>query len=321
MHLLSSTSSFNSNTSSSNASSSGSGNTCAQRNGGRHRTRSTPHGPLTLHKIARIKMLDRHSCYVAGIQRDIASKEILSKPAFFGQFGEISSIRVLRDRDPGEVYLRFRSEGAAVRAIAWCNSQSCMGISAQHGYQKYCIKFIDNKRCKRPNCPHRHSWCDNRDIIPSATAINAAQQQQPQQMVESIHSTLPLHAATNVETARNGEPDQNNQMVDTNVNRAGMMMLQGQLMELQRQYMASQKWQHWLMTQVQELKEENYRLRTENQFLSLVPGPMPSGAPCADDYQLLIVDGLERVNPHFDEGLVHEIVHDVLAEPLPQNGQ
>lgn len=106
MHLMSTTSS-NSNTSGSSLSGSTGGgkSTPPARHSSRHRTRNTPHGPLTLHKIARIKMLDRHSCYVAGIQREIATKEILSKPAFFGQFGEISSIRVLRDRDPGEVYL------------------------------------------------------------------------------------------------------------------------------------------------------------------------------------------------------------------------
>ena len=120
-----------------------------------------------------------------------------------------------------------------------------------------------------------------------------------------------------METARNGEPDARHMDHMVNPNEAGLMMLQRQLMELQSQYVESQKCQHWLMTQVHQLKEENTRLQMENQFLSLVPGSNEEQS----DYQLLIVDGLDNMNADFDEGLVHEIVQDVFAECLPQNGR
>lgn len=273
-------------------------------------------------------MLDRHSCYVSGIQREIASKEILSKPAFFGQFGEISSIRVLRDRDPGEVYLRFHSEKDAIRAIAWCNSQSPLGISAQHGYQKYCIKFIDNKRCKRPNCPHRHSWCDNRDIIPSASAIT--------QQGGNHHQCQVL--PTKLETSRNGECHANQvnvmnpmvQMVDSN----GFAVMRNQFMDLKRQYIQQREMMQSIMSNVAQLKAENSRLRMENQFLSLVPGSTEPAVPqqAPSGYHRLIVDGLDRpkamdlgkmdlnfdvnFDVDLDEGLVHEIVRDIFEEPM-----
>lgn len=254
----------------------------------RHRTRPTPHGQLTLHKIARIKMVDRHSCYVAGIQREIATKEILEKPSFFGQFGQITSLRVLRDRDPAEVYIRFASDFDAVRAINWCNGQAALGISAEHGYQKYCIKFIDGKRCNRPGCPHRHSWAPNEDILPSATEIAQAQ-----------CTRIPSAVKTRVAAPR---LDQSMMSLES--------QFRAQFADLEMKFRAQQDQMQQLLFHVDQLRTENARLRTENKFLSLVPGPV-EGHEGPDK---LIMTGLVHQQPMFDEHLVNEIVEEVFAQ-------
>jgi len=131
------------------------------------------HSALSFRKLTSMKIVDRSSCYVYGISKDMADKAMLGKYEMFGRFGEILSIRIIQDKDPCEVYIRYASQSAAVRAINWCNNSRLMagldagrGYHAKHGYHKYCVKFVNGHRCKRSsNCPNRHSWADTADII------------------------------------------------------------------------------------------------------------------------------------------------------------
>jgi len=70
----------------------------------------------------------------------------------------------LQDKSPCQIYVRFGSEAAAVAAVAWCKAEPAIFADAKHGYQKYCVKFINNQKCTKANCPNRHSWCDTKDI-------------------------------------------------------------------------------------------------------------------------------------------------------------
>jgi len=77
--------------------------------------------------------------------------------------------------------------------------------------------------------------------------------------------------------------------------------------EEQRQ---KEAWQKWRAERVEQLRIENNRLRSENQFLSLVPGPT-EGHFGPDK---LIVTGLVHQEPIFDEHLVNEIVEEVFSQ-------
>lgn len=127
-----------------------------------------PHGSLSYGKLTSMKIVDRQSCYAVGIKKCNASKPILSKFEFFGRFGPISSLRIIQKTNPVEVYIRYVRADSAAAAIEWCREQQ---LSADHGYHKYCIKFINNKTCRRLNCPNRHSWCHEKADIMTKTPI------------------------------------------------------------------------------------------------------------------------------------------------------
>ena len=141
---------------------------------------------LSFRKLTSMKIVDRSSCYIVGIKKDMADKALLAKYELFGRFGDILSIRIIQDKDPCEVYIRFATQASALRAIDWCNSTASLFMNAKHGYQKYCIKFINGQNCKRSNinCPNRHSWADTKDIltfknsrlVPNAVVSNSVEE-------------------------------------------------------------------------------------------------------------------------------------------------
>merc|ERR1719203_2605249 len=82
------------------------------------------HSALSFRKLTSMKIVDRSSCYIVGISKDLADKAMLAKYELFGQFGDILSIRIIQDKDPCEVYIRFATQSSAVRAIDWCNGHA-----------------------------------------------------------------------------------------------------------------------------------------------------------------------------------------------------
>jgi len=123
------------------------------------------HSALSFRKLRAMKIKDRSSFHVIILNADLATPESLSSQQLFGQFGAIASIRILKDTSPREAHIRFANEDAAAQAIEWCNNQSPLFVNAKYGYQKYCVKFINNQPCDIPGCAMRHSWSDTRDIL------------------------------------------------------------------------------------------------------------------------------------------------------------
>jgi len=126
------------------------------------------HSALPFKKLRSMKVTDRFSCSVILRQPAAALPTVLSRPEYFGQFGKIVSLRVLQESQPLEVFVRFSEEAAAVRAIAWCSSQSVLFSGAMHGYQKYCVDFLNGQMCRKRTCRNRHAWCDVPAVGPYA---------------------------------------------------------------------------------------------------------------------------------------------------------
>jgi len=213
-----------------------------------------PHGAVTFGKLTSMKIKDRSSVYVAGIKKCNASRIILSKYENFGQFGAISSLRIIQKTNPAEVYLRYVRPEAASRAIEWCRNR---GLDADHGYHKYCIKFINNKTCKRLNCPNRHSWCYEQNDIMTKYKLEPASTPQPinAQPLCFPKSTGRADIALNFPM-----DDSENTHKCSPIDVDPLKTLQAQFLRLQQQYTAQNEFIKNLMISHRKLKDENQRL-------------------------------------------------------------
>jgi len=80
------------------------------------------------------------------------------------------------------VFIKYTSSTAATRAIQWCLET---GISAKHGFQRYCSKLLCNKACKRRNCPNLHQWASPEDIMDANEAKNFSPATKPKNKAKS----------------------------------------------------------------------------------------------------------------------------------------
>jgi len=211
------------------------------------------HSALSFRKLTSMKIVDRSSCYIVGIKKDMADKALLAKYELFGRFGDILSIRIIQDKDPCEVYIRFATQASALRAIDWCNSTASLFMNAKHGYQKYCIKFINGQNCKRSNinCPNRHSWADTKDIltfknsrlVPNAVVSNS---------VEEDNEKLSPKRGVPTEDQTDAQEKMRHDIE--------MRTLQNQFLSLQKQYAKQSHFVNDLVVKMQELQRENKEL-------------------------------------------------------------
>merc|ERR1719461_1513011 len=49
----------------------------------------------------------------------------------------------------------------------WVNTnlRPSIGVTAKHGYQKYCTKFLQRKKCNRIKCQLLHEWKDFKEVL------------------------------------------------------------------------------------------------------------------------------------------------------------
>lgn len=111
-----------------------------------------------------MKILDHYSLFFETVNQEFVNEDTLGNPELLGQFGPIKQVRVLQESNPVQIYVRFVERVSAVEAIKFCKERPDLFKDAKHGYQKYCIKFINKQKCRRQGCPNRHSY-DLWDII------------------------------------------------------------------------------------------------------------------------------------------------------------
>ena len=116
------------------------------------------HSALSFRKLRSMKILDYFSVLAVVLQDDIVDNDILGRQEVFGQFGPIRSIRVIQESKPVQIYVRFHETTSATAALQWCQQRPLTFEDVKYGYQKYCVKFINKQKCRKQDCPNRHSY-------------------------------------------------------------------------------------------------------------------------------------------------------------------
>jgi len=228
------------------------------------------HSALSFYRLRAMKIKDRSSCHVIILDSNLATPETLSSDNLFSRFGEISSIRILRDTNPREAHIRFERESSAAAAIAWCNSASRLFVNAKYGYQKYCVRFINHQKCDVSGCAMRHSWCDMGDILNFDSLFESA--------------VTPLVSVMDAAQIRENRK---------------ISSLQDQILSLRNNYGIQSQLADDLMAKINRVYQENVRLQ---QQLQEVRGqkmwPAAQFQPDSDwtDDEQDVVDGLRSLN-------------------------
>jgi len=209
---------------------------------------TNPHGSISFGKLTSMKIVDRNSVYAVGIAKHHDNKVMLQRDSFFGQFGSITSLRIIQNSCPVEVYIRYQDQKSAAAAVEWSRAQ---GMESDHGYHKYCIKFINNKPCRRFNCPNRHSWCsDANDIM----------ERQTPDILSKPHTVL---ETAKKDVVKKQVPPRQKAAPSASPNDEALKLLQAQFGQLQFQYTTQNEFIQKVLMAQQQLMEENRALKQE----------------------------------------------------------
>jgi len=138
------------------------------------------HGLRSTRALTAMKLVDRRCCVISNLGAWPTPLSDVDAVAIFGRFGEIRSSRLLspaKESVGAHLLVRFASVSACAAAMRWCYAQR--GLSAESGYTRYCVKFINGRECTRKNCTLRHSYVDSlADVIADPKADSARRREQ-----------------------------------------------------------------------------------------------------------------------------------------------
>ena len=131
--------------------------------------------------MSNARIIQRNLVYVTGLSQEIASEKTQSSTEFFGQYGNIKKIILTKDKtyhskspqDPTfSAYITYYSDKEASLAILTVGEvlRGNNVIKASYGTTNYCYFFINDQKCKKPDCPFLHSIASKNDCYPKDKA-------------------------------------------------------------------------------------------------------------------------------------------------------
>ncbi|CAK64705.1 unnamed protein product (macronuclear) [Paramecium tetraurelia] len=112
--------------------------------------------------LGEIRIICRNLIYVIGLAPTLAKEELLRKPEYFGQYGQIQKLIVIQSNTfnpPSHAaYITYRNEQEASMAILVSILQQLIGllVKASFGTTKYCTNFLKGQQCKIKDCVYLH---------------------------------------------------------------------------------------------------------------------------------------------------------------------
>jgi CCR4-NOT transcription complex subunit 4 len=101
----------------------------------------------------------------------------LRSPDYFGQYGKITKIVVVKRSNPGSptpvigLYITYHRREDAARCIALVDGAPAPGekptdlLRASYGTTKYCMSFLRGVTCSDHACMNLHEWGDEKDCF------------------------------------------------------------------------------------------------------------------------------------------------------------
>lgn len=127
-------------------------------------------------KMSQERILQKNVVYVIGLSYKLANKELLQKPEYFGQYGNIT--KILTNKTKGlnnntyyencySSYIYYSTPVEASLAILAVDNFKIENhyLKTSFGRTKYCSFFLRNLECLNKECFYLHKFAEKDDII------------------------------------------------------------------------------------------------------------------------------------------------------------
>jgi len=127
-------------------------------------------------KLVEYRIIQKHLVYVIGLSSNTTDKEILNKPEYFGQYGQINKLIANKNKayNPSgsngpsySAYITYNSPNEAALAILSTDNIEMNGhtIKSSFGTTKYCTIFLKGKECPNKECLYLHYLAPRSEVI------------------------------------------------------------------------------------------------------------------------------------------------------------
>jgi len=221
----------------------------------------SPHGIFSPKQLTAMKVVDEFSVFVAGVPPESMDVDALRSDRWFGGFGEIARIFLLRNNPEYDVFLSFKDQWSGTNAITWCNGpMSPSGLRAENGYRRYCREFILNRKCQRLYCHELHQWRPFAEVL----NVDEVRELNPFEIVDEV---LSRYSSPTSPPPRNsnevpGSLELRRQTADNSATE--LLVLQKNFNALQKEFDAGQVIINQIVREIQGLQLENANLRQQN---------------------------------------------------------
>jgi CCR4-NOT transcription complex subunit 4 len=133
-------------------------------------------------KLTDARIITKNLVYVIGLSSKLASRDLLLKKEYFGQYGNITKLIVNKNKayNPNgpkgpsySAYITFSTHQESSIAILSIDNSIVDDhiLRASYGTTKYCTIFLKNNECTNKDCLYLHRLADENEII-SRVIIN-----------------------------------------------------------------------------------------------------------------------------------------------------
>ena len=134
-----------------------------------------------------MRVIQDNLVYIINLPASIAEEYVLKSYEYFGQYGKItkcvvnkSTIYTGHPQGPSyAAYITYSTQEEAGLCIKACDGITIQGkqLSLTFGTTKYCIYFLKNVQCPKPECLYLHKLALQQNTIPREELPNKLQPQ------------------------------------------------------------------------------------------------------------------------------------------------